>query len=118
MLERPDLLGRQLDGSVAHRARLAVIADDHTAYAFGEECRAERRWQAVDAGATDRWDAEVARVVGGQRHERFELAALGQHDRVRIANVVPAKGVDCATVARRSRQGAGLGTDSKLARAQ
>ncbi len=54
----------------------------------------------MDAGAANRWDAEVARLVGGQRNERFELAALGQHDRVSTGNVVPAEGVDCATVAR------------------
>jgi hypothetical protein len=118
VLERPELLGSKLDGAIAHWSWLAVIGDDHAAHAFGKECRAERRWQAVDTGATDGWDTEVARVVGGQRHERFELAALGQHDHVRIANVIPAEGVDCATLARRSRQGARLGTSAELACAQ
>ena len=43
VLERPDLLGRELDGSIAYWSWLAVIGDDHAAHAFGEQCRAERR---------------------------------------------------------------------------
>jgi hypothetical protein len=48
---------------------LAVIGDDHAAHAFGAECRAESRWHPIEAGAAYRRDAEVARMVGGQRHE-------------------------------------------------
>jgi hypothetical protein len=72
----------------------------------------------VDAGTADGWDAQIAHVVGGQRHERLELAALGQHDRISIADIVPAEGVDRATLVRRTGQGAGFGTSIELARAQ
>src|SRR5687768_2455230 len=42
VLERPELLGRKLDGSIAYWSWLAVIGKDHAAHAFGQECRAER----------------------------------------------------------------------------
>ena len=39
MLERPELLGRKLDGSIAYWSWLAVIRDNHAAYAFGGGAR-------------------------------------------------------------------------------
>src|SRR5690348_445110 len=94
VLDRPDLLRREGWYSIAQRARLAVIGNDHRAHTSLAQPRPEIGRQAIDAGKANRRHGQRAVIVGRQWHKGLELAALGQHDRLSVIELIPAKRVD------------------------